>query len=81
METTHTPFSPWATMEMWLNDLPDVLTYELREELPSGKQVCHQEFVTKDKLESYVRGIWLEEHPPTLIICPTFNWPPASAIG
>ena len=59
----------------WIAFLDPSLRYELREELPSGQFVTHR-FTedcipfTHSELKWYVQNIWLDSHPPELVICP-----------
>ena len=64
----------WDTTIKHIESLSLNHTYELREELRDGTIIEHDDIFTHDVLKSYIERIWIDSHPPTLIICPHFKW-------
>lgn len=73
MNTTMTGLQ---AMELWINALDKSRNYTLHEEFQDGHIATHWKTMdsgvfSHQELDDYIHGIWLEDHPATLIICPT----------
>ena len=58
----------------WIDSLDPTCYYELREEVRNGDCITHKASAeravfTHEELMTYVYNIWLDSHPPELIIC------------
>ena len=65
----------WVTTKEWLARLDPDSYYTLGEELRSGAIATHwhsegRAAFSYKELCVYVHNIWLDSHPPELVICP-----------
>ena len=60
--------------ERYITSLNPNHNYDVREELKSGMIVTHKENVTLREARDYVRMIWIESHPPNIIVEVTKTW-------
>ena len=65
----------WVTTKEWLARLDPNSCYTLGEELTSGAIATHWKtdgcaVFSYEELCGYIHNIWLDSHPPELVICP-----------
>ena len=74
MNTTYN-ITKLQVMEQWINALDKSRSYTIKEEFLDGHIATHwntmdSDVFTYQELDNYIHGIWLEDHPAELIICP-----------